>query len=207
MAALWHRLEELRGGEGQDSFARRAGVGKGTIDNILNGQPPSMATLIKISGNLGVPLIYLLGGDSSQLSTVTAAGDVIPIRRLAFRAGAGTGSLILDDEAGTVDWPSGLLASAGIAPDKARHMVVRGDSMTPTIGDGDELIVNTGERQAVDGRIYVLTIGDEAFVKRLRRAPGRLELISDNPLFAPVPVDPDAVVRIVGRVRWIGRQV
>lgn len=34
--------------------------------------------------------------------------------------------------------------------------------------------------QVLDNSIYALPVGDEAFLKRLRREPGRLIIISDN---------------------------
>ncbi|MEC5396940.1 transcriptional repressor LexA [Uliginosibacterium sp. H1] len=68
---------------------------------------------------------------------------------------------------------------------------VRGNSMTGVgILDGDLLAVhNTAE--ARDGQIVVARVEDDVTVKRLRRrSDGIVELIAENPDYAPILVDP-----------------
>lgn len=40
--------------------------------------------------------------------------------------------------------------------------------------------VSPNAEQIVEGKIYVLALGAEAYVKRLRRSGGRVIMISDN---------------------------
>ena len=67
---------------------------------------------------------------------------------------------------------------------------VRGLSMIEAgILEGDLLAVHRSA-EARSGQIVVARIGDEVTVKRLKRRGGTLELLPENPDFAPIVVDP-----------------
>lgn len=83
-----------------------------------------------------------------------------------------------------------------------------GESMRETIHDGDLLLVDVSPAatQIVEGKIYVFSIGNEAFVKRLRRLGDKTIMISDNREMFPEEVVPDHLpMRVYGRVKWTGR--
>ncbi len=86
---------------------------------------------------------------------------------------------------------------------------VDGDSMTPTLSDGDDILVDRedGAGRLRDG-IYVLRIEDALVVKRLAVGPGgRLSVRSDNDAYPGWPdVEPDSI-DVVGRVVWVGRRI
>ncbi len=66
---------------------------------------------------------------------------------------------------------------------------VRGMSMRDAgILDGDLLAVQK-RSEAKDGQIVVARIGDEVTVKRFKRRRGGIELIAENPDYAPIIVD------------------
>ena len=66
---------------------------------------------------------------------------------------------------------------------------VRGLSMTGAgILDGDLLAVHK-TAEAKSGQIVVARLGDEVTVKRLRRKGSRIELVAENPDYAPIVVD------------------
>ena len=65
---------------------------------------------------------------------------------------------------------------------------VRGMSMRDAgIVDGDLLAVQRAS-EAANGQIVVARIGDEVTVKRFRRTPDAIELLPENPDFAPIVV-------------------
>src|SRR3546814_11782305 len=72
----------------------------------------------------------------------------------------------------------------GAEPRALSIIRVEGDSMAPTLDDGDDILVDGGDAAARlrDG-IYVLRMDDVLMVKRIARAPGqgRISVISDNP--------------------------
>ena len=76
---------------------------------------------------------------------------------------------------------------------KADYLLrVRGLSMIDAgIFDGDLLVVHKTS-EARDGQIVVARLADEVTVKRLRRRSGSIELIAENPDFAPIQVKPGA---------------
>jgi phage repressor protein C with HTH and peptisase S24 domain len=94
-----------------------------------------------------------------------------------------------------------------------KHLIViyaEGQSMWPTINDGDVLLVDRSKVDPVDSQVFVLTGGDGAIVKRLVKAPlDRWMLRSDND---DKDVYPDRYFlrinenehRIIGQVIWRG---
>ena len=90
-------------------------------------------------------------------------------------------------------------------PDNLKIFKACGDSMSPTIEDGDILLVDIGRNDFNNGGVFLLTINNEWFIKRLRlRITGELEIISENSqkYGEPEILQPDDDVEVVikGRV-------
>src|SRR5437868_8570325 len=87
---------------------------------------------------------------------------------------------------------------------------VEGDSMTPTLNAGDDILVDLGDAadRLRDG-IYVLRIDDALVVKRLALNPlGRRGTVqSDNPAYPDWPDCSLAVLHFIGRVIWSVRRI
>lgn len=88
--------------------------------------------------------------------------------------------------------------------------LVDGDSMEPTLHDGEPVVFVKGFVKG-DG-IYVLAVNGELFVKRLEfnRILNKLRIISDNPKYPPTELGMDALegVRILGKVViWVHGEV
>ena len=82
--------------------------------------------------------------------------------------------------------------------------------MTPTIRDGNTLLIDTTDRTFRNFGIYVLEINGQRLVKRVQRKhDGSLVLISDNTAYQPDTVDKAAAddVTVIGRVVWSGGPV
>jgi hypothetical protein len=62
-------------------------------------------------------------------------------------------------------WP-GVAARAGFDPAQLSVIAVAGDSMSPTLYDGDEILVDQTPRRWRDG-VHVVRVGDSLLVKRL----------------------------------------
>nr|WP_243846879.1 S24 family peptidase [Sphingomonas japonica] len=135
-------------------------------------------------------------------------GAVTHVPLLAIGASAGRGRLV-DAAARRVaqPLPSALLEQLGVAPAAASMIVVEGDSMAPTLADGDTILVDSADRRVTAApRLYVLRIDDALMVKRVALADGVWHVTSDNPC-APDPgrFDPGTVA-LIGRVRWLSRE-
>jgi phage repressor protein C with HTH and peptisase S24 domain len=101
------------------------------------------------------------------------------------------------------------LKRLGIDPVNLSLIAVDGDSMDPTLGDGDDIMVDHSApfRPLRDG-IYVLRMDDVLLVKRIAMGPsGKLTIRSDNPQYPDWDdVKPESV-NIIGRVVWTGRRL
>ena len=135
-----------------------------------------------------------------------------PVPRLAVDAAAGAGALDGDErQAGHIAFdPAWLRRAARGAPEQLSIIRVAGDSMVPTLADGDDILVDRGDAAArVRDGIYVLRIEDALVVKRLALNPAArtLSVRSDNPAYPGWPDCDPAAVEIVGRVVWAGRRI
>ena len=75
---------------------------------------------------------------------------------------------------------------------------VRGMSMRDAgIMDGDLLAVKA-TKDVRNGQIVVARLGDEVTVKRLRKSPGQIELLPENPDYQTIVVHPDDPFDIEG---------
>jgi phage repressor protein C with HTH and peptisase S24 domain len=95
-------------------------------------------------------------------------------------------------------------------PSRLSVISVKGDSMLPTLGNGDEILVDAADAgtRLRDG-IYVLRLDDALMVKRLALNPAsrRLSIKSDNPAYPSWDDCDPAAVTIIGRVVWLGRRL
>ena len=167
----------------------------------------------RIAAYLGVSEA-LLGGPALRVAAPTprARGrDLVLVPKLAIGASAAPGASV-DGEAveGEVAFDPRWLRDLGADPRALSIIRVEGDSMAPTLGDGDDILVDGGDAAARlrDG-IYVLRMDDVLMVKRIARAPGpgRVSVISDNPHYRSWDDLPLSAIRLVGRVIWTGRRV
>ncbi|MSN96323.1 helix-turn-helix domain-containing protein [Campylobacter sp. FMV-PI01] len=92
-------------------------------------------------------------------------------------------------------------------PFKNMHIInAKGDSMEPTIKDGELLYINpiANEGGINSGSIYVINFDGDVLVKRVDKNPitKALTLISDNPKYSPISIEKDnlKLCRIIGRV-------
>ena len=91
----------------------------------------------------------------------------VDIPRLALGASAGPGTLALDEaESGRLRFSQRWLRTLGLDPGQLSVIEVAGDSMEPTLHDGDEILVDRSPRPWRDG-IHVVRIDEVLLVKRL----------------------------------------
>jgi repressor LexA len=140
---------------------------------------------------------------------VTAPGRAQPdLRRapvrdvpLLGRIAAGSPILAEEDIEDILPLPTQLVGN-----DPVFMLRVKGDSMIEAgIFDGD-LVVVRRQADADDGDIVAALIdGEEATVKRLRRSPGKVILLPENPAYEPL-VFTDGV-QLLGRVVAVLRRL
>ncbi len=165
----------------------------------------------RIAAFLDVP-DTLLGGPAATVAAPRSRGaSMLLVPQLAVGASAGSGATVDSEgvEAGFAFDPRWLRRLG--ADTRALSIIsVEGDSMAPTLDDGDDILVDGADTAARlrDG-IYVLRMDDALMVKRVARLPvaGRISVKSDNPLYPSWPDLAADAVSLVGRVVWTGRRV
>jgi transcriptional regulator with XRE-family HTH domain len=223
---LGDRLQWAMNERGVDAqrLANETGIKYHTISKILRNETKSMkadtcAALCKrldisdgwlISG-VGVATISKLQMDV-QLEGSIAAPNTITIPRLSVVASMGRGIESMDNLEDVVyqlivheDWLDKHLP--GINRNKLAIITGGGDSMAPTINDGDLLLVDYSAAEIHKDGVYVLSADTRLFVKRVMRKSNRKLLISsDNPavkLVEELDEKNGHDVIVHGRVVWV----
>jgi phage repressor protein C with HTH and peptisase S24 domain len=149
----------------------------------------------------------LLGGPPAA----TPEAGLARVPRLDVGASAGGGAFAgAERERGHIAFDPAWLRRIARDSRTLSLIAVEGDSMAPTLADGDEIMVDRADDAARlrDG-IYVLRIEDALVVKRVALSPtGRtISIRSDNPAYPSWPDCDPANLAIVGRVVWFGRKL
>ncbi|KJY81204.1 helix-turn-helix domain-containing protein [Vibrio nigripulchritudo] len=111
--------------------------------------------------------------------------DVVAIPEFDVRAAAGAGNLVNHEfKIGEFSISKGLLRDLGLCEKQTAIVFCSGDSMHPTMSDGDRIVVDTHElTEPVKDGVYVIRIDDSVYVKRMKWniLEQSYSVISDNP--------------------------
>lgn len=151
---------------------------------------------------------------TATIATLGAASDdrFVLVPRLDIGASAGHGALTDEERAlGPLAFRAAWLRRVGSGNTAALSVIqVSGDSMTPLLADGDDILVDTADAadRLRDG-IYVLRHDDVLMVKRIAVNPSdrRLTIRSDNPHYPSWPDCDPGSLTVIGRVLWSGRRI
>jgi phage repressor protein C with HTH and peptisase S24 domain len=234
---LTHRIKQVIQDSGLSlpRFAQLAGVSKNTLVNYRDGSTSPAADFLEtVCREFSVNPVWLLLGvgephgagkslaAEGQRSLMHEEYSLVPL--LESRVTGGPEGEILYEEIADYYpfkkwWVEKLV---GRSPDRQQGLLlirVRGDSMSPTVNQGEIALVDTweGERvQVLTGRIYLVILPDGTVaLKRLvlsrEQDAFRLACLSDNTAhYRPFEfvLDPDKTLKkyILGRVRWAGKE-
>ena len=201
MSAIEQRIQEAadRVG-GVPRLSEMTGIKKTTLYGWIKGpSEPRASDLLAIAQAASVSVSWLVEGrdgpapyqlgfsESDQAPLTTEQPDMVTLPRFSVQASAGSGAVVLAED--VEEWfnvPWGWLSK--YIPKGARFGLIeaRGDSMEPTIADGDLLLLNFDFHRADIplGGVYVITLSSMLMVKRLQVTPtGNVRVISDNDLY------------------------
>lgn len=206
-------LVDVFGGGKPTKFADDTGIPQGTFFSYLKGRVPNSTHLLKIREAHLVNIDWLLTGEGEMyikdhhLKTEMQAFDLVPLVQAQLNAGGGfevLGEEVVSHYAFKKSW----LRHNTSELDNAVLMMVGGDSMEPTIADGDCVLVDEGRKKIKPGGIFALGVDDTIIIKRLDLLAGdRVRVISDNKVdYREYEADLNDV-RVIGQVVWIGRQL
>lgn len=151
----------------------------------------------------------LLGGPSEE---ARMPSGLISVKRHPVTVSAGPGAMVTEELgkpylAFDERWLKALTPSS---PANLSIVRVEGDSMSPTLNPGDEILVDLGDlvERLRDG-IYVLRIDEALVVKRIALSPveGHVTIRSDNPAYPDWPDCGLDNINPIGRVIWSGRRI
>lgn len=213
METIGNRVRRLRLAKklSQDALARIAGVTQGAISQQEDIPTRKSKHLDRIAAALGTTVEELTGatdtqGDHLVREPVAYYGDeivLIPFIDAALGAGPGVenhSEEVRDLHQYTASW----VAKRGLLVPALRRCKIAGDSMRPTLWDGDVALVNTAEKRIINGKVYAYLLDGEARVKRLfKQFDGRIRVTSDNPdknLYPDEFLTPATMPEMIGRV-------
>lgn len=177
----------------QVDLVRATGASKSTVHGWLNGYTvPKGKNLLALADALKVTPGWLLDG-----------GELIPLD---------PDSIHLSDSypipsllTGSPDKPfqKELLEAQNLDLESLYWMNAPDDSMSPSVREGDVLIVDISDREVKDGKVYVVRYGESLIIKRLFKRINGLLLRSDNTAAVPdetLPPNKQDAIEVVGRV-------
>lgn len=194
-----------RRGYTHQQLADRMGVNRNTVTQYANGgRTPPIERLGELAKALevSVPQFFACKDDDTP--------DLVLVEKVLARPSAGTGSLETDGEhAGLYSFHKSFIRRKGGTQKTMKIFEVTGDSMEPTLGDGDLIMINTQDTAIRTGHVYLLRIDDELLVKRLETRPGMVVVKSDNPQYRDIEIsrsDESVNWEIFGRMVWSCRE-
>lgn len=186
-----------------EELGNKVGVGKSTVRKWETGMIANMKRdkILKVAEALNTSPAYLMGWDNNVRPIENGTKEKkkgVSINVLG-RVAAGIPIEAIEDIIDTEQISEDLDATGDFFALK-----IHGDSMEPKFSEGDVVIVRQQE-DAESGDIVIATVnGDEATCKRLRKLRDGIELISNNPSYAPMFYNNQEIIskpiRILGKV-------
>ena len=222
-----------------NALSKAAGVSQSGMQKWLNGvSEPGRDKLVALAKVAGVSVEWLATGRGPKAppqdlptglhrpvifnSPNDLSDDYILIPLFDQAAAAGDGALALElehDESGARPSSETRLAflkawlrgHKGLHPSKLFLLTVAGDSMEPTLSQGDVVLVDRSTKRVTNDGLYIVRLDDSLLVKRVQAMPGGiLQVTSDNQAYAPFTLrleDEGRDVAIIGRVVWVGKEM
>jgi phage repressor protein C with HTH and peptisase S24 domain len=200
--SIAQKLRDLAARHGSNPRAADSwGIPLRTLASYLAGESsPKLSTLEAIADYEGIEIVQFF---SDNAKNSIAQGFSVPVRDICASAGAGADN---EDEPiiGYMTFPSVVFCSWGRSPENVEAVQVRGDSMWPTISDGQWVLLDRADKRLVDGKVFAFRTAEGLRLKRYQTGiNGVPMLVSDNrELYAPELLQPSDLeqLRVAGRV-------
>lgn len=177
-------------GYSQEQLARKIGITQGSISQWENEiTEPDTRTLVKLAQIFNVPMdSFLSEAPHRELDSIRVIRNAVPIL-----GAIPCGKLNTSDQNpdGYADLPDGVHADFALR--------CEGNSMTPTLVDGDIVLIRQ-QPEVENGQIAAVNVDGETTLKRVYVRESGLLLMGDNPSYQPifVPSDSDREIIIHG---------
>jgi len=221
------RLEELISDEKPFPWASRIGLTPGVFNRMWNeGIAPKGEVLQLIAEKTGCSLDWLVLGEGSiwrpDLCQVVPLKDIM-LNGFDLSANGYVNVPSLDTSVsadGSIKQNEQIVNYIGFKEDwvenflgiTAQHLLlirVKGDSMGPTLSEGDLVLIDTTSKMIETNSMYVIQFWGSLQIKRVqRKLDGTAVIKSDNNIYEPeiVPIDQVDNLNVIGRVVWYGKR-
>lgn len=213
---LLKRLIDERFGGNQADFARSIKRQPAQVNQWLTGyRAIGDAGARNIELAIGLPIGFFdskampqnidLDRPAPPMVDLSSHPDLLDVPRVRFKLSAGISGFAIEPENGNgkpiffrKDW----FELNSYRPEALFAVRVAGQSMEPSLWDGDLVVINTADTEPSDGEVFAINYEGEMAIKRMRRDAGEWFACSDNAdqrRFAPK--------RCTEEVKLIGRAV
>jgi SOS-response transcriptional repressor LexA len=195
--------------------AKTAKVNPSTLQRAVKGTNEarlSQRTIEKLQGAYPKFPGWTRAGAVALAELARPAPDMVAIASLDLNFGLGAAfmdSEVVEHEADTMLFPRDWLRSITRSPPERLYWAKGlGNSMEPTIGDGDVILIDRSAAGSTFGDLYwAIAYGQTGMIKRLRPMPdGSVKILSDNPNVPP-EVAHDGELHVFGRVIAVVRRI
>jgi transcriptional regulator with XRE-family HTH domain len=198
----------LKKGLNPKTLAERSNVGRSFVYDILNGKSanPTSAKLTAIAEQLGVSVQYLLSGVYAENSDGKSEIAEIPTLITEPKLDGQMAVTTKNDKFYCFknNWIKEKLATTA---QNLRAINVVGDSMTPTLQNGDVILININQTMPNPPGLFVLFDGLGLHAKRLEQiGKDKIRVMSDNAQYQAYEMDVQEI-NIIGKIVWLGREL
>ncbi|WP_323140789.1 LexA family transcriptional regulator [Massilia phyllosphaerae] len=197
---IYRAVPSLEGERGQTGLVKASGASKSVVNQWLTGKIKSMDIryALNLERALGFSHIWLMTGQGEphpapderprNALAVRAVDsedrEFVQIAMVKLRLSAGITGFQTEPEGrdgGTLGMRRNWIERHNLSAEHLIAILVKGESMEPSLYEDDIVIINTLDKKPVDGAVYAFNYEGEAVVKRLARDAGQWWLTSDNP--------------------------
>jgi len=209
-----YMVDQVTAGD-KKAFAELTGKSASHVYKICRGASrPSMVYLQHLYDELRIDLNWLLTGEQGEGHAAMAkpsASELVYAPMFDVQASAGFGAEVLSEDiedyfAFDKNWLSRQL---GVATDQLAFVSIRGDSMLPTLNEGDHVLVDMSKKSLSQNDLFLLHTEQGLMAKRLNKHKDGIEVVSDNPQYQNwlITQDNQSMNQIVGKIVWCARSL
>ena len=208
-------VEQLAQGN-RKQFAELTGKSASHVYKICRGiSRPSTAYMQALYEDFKVDLNWLLTGERSQGSDPAGCStdkELVYAPMFDVQASAGMGVEVhVEDISDYFAFTKSFLSSQlGVSGESLAFVSIRGESMEPTLFDGDRVLVDISRKTVSGEGLYLLQTEDGLMAKRLKPSTGHdLFVMSDNPEYPSwhIAAKDRESNPIAGRIVWCARAI
>lgn len=196
MSRISERFSEAMQKKGLNNafISKKYDISRQLVNNFFTSQKTLTDMLAVVCDGENINLNWLLSGRGemfiSENKDIQKKDDNYNIDLLNVRAGAGEGVYnYVIETIDTISLDKSFFRTP-INTNKVKGIQVDGDSMEPTLKDGDYVLIDESKTFGVNG-IYAIQLGGQILIKRLQfKMDGTVSIISDNTKYSSETFDP-----------------